>query len=145
MKYLCCLAAALVCATIWAQETSPTAPISWRIARENFTAPLGAIPPKLVTAQYSSSLQGAPDRTVSVSFDISEKGLPFNIQVQKSPDTESSNEVIALIREWRFEAATKDGFPVQASGFLDLTLLDLTTGRPALLPNGRPVPRKAKK
>jgi hypothetical protein len=76
--------------------------MSWRVARENFTVPAGASPPKLVTAQYSSSLQGAPDRTVSVSFDISEKGLPFNIQVQMSPDTESANEVIALIREWRY-------------------------------------------
>ena len=41
----------------------------------------------------------APDSFVSVRFDIDEKGLPINIQVDRSSGKELEDEVIALIRE----------------------------------------------
>jgi len=59
---------------------------------------------------------------VSVSFQVSDKGVPFDIHVDNSSDTESTDEVIALIREWRFEAAMKDGFPISSVGYLDLLM-----------------------
>ena len=112
---------ALLCTVAWAQPEPVPAPTTWRVARENFVAPQGATPPKLLTGKYSSSLQAGSNHTVSVAFQISDKGVPFGIRIDNSSDTESTDEVIALIREWRFEAAMKGGFPVTSNGYLDLS------------------------
>ncbi len=122
MRCLCGLFAALLCTIAWAQQEPPPAPSTWRVARQNFITPAGAIPPKLVKSQYSSSLQAGSDHAVSVSFKISDQGVPFDIQIENSSDTDSTDEVIALIREWRFEAATKDVFPISSAGYLDLLM-----------------------
>jgi TonB family protein len=138
MRCLCCLSAALLGTIAWAQQEPPSAPTTWRVAKRNFIAPLGASPPKLVKWQYSSSLQAGSNHAVSVSFQISDKGVPFDVQVENSSDTESTDEVIAMIREWRFEAAMKDGLPVSSGGYLDL----LMGQEPAQPPDGKPRRRK---
>jgi hypothetical protein len=77
------------------------------------------------------------NHSVSVLFEIDEHGVPFNIRVEHSTDAQSEDEVIALIREWRFEAAMKNGLPVTARGFLDLSLGDLAQDA-ELPPGNRP-------
>jgi hypothetical protein len=129
MRHFLSISAALLCAIAWAQERPVTLAVSWHVARENFTAPPGATLPKLVKGQYSTSLKAGLNHAASISFEISEKGIPFNIRVENSSDTESADEVIALIREWRFEAAMKNGLPVPSNGLLDLSIGD-GTARP---------------
>jgi hypothetical protein len=49
-------------------------------------------------------------------LDINQRGVPFNIQVDKSSDKDLDDEVIAMIREWRFEAALNGGVGVPSRG-----------------------------
>jgi outer membrane biosynthesis protein TonB len=52
---------------------------------------------------------------------VDAQGLPANIQVEDSSDPKCSDEVMALIREWRFQAALNDGTAVQSHARFDLT------------------------
>ena len=54
-----------------------------------------------------------------VSFDVDEQGVPNHIHVENSSTPELDDEVIALIREWRFEAAMRNGIPFAVHGYLD--------------------------
>ncbi|MDQ2949062.1 MAG: energy transducer TonB, partial [Acidobacteriota bacterium] len=69
--------------------------------------PEGSIRPQLITAPQPARQGSLQTGSVSVSFEISEKGVPFNIKVDKSSNEALEAEVIALIREWRFEAAMR--------------------------------------
>ena len=134
MRHVCWL----LCALAWGQDQpAPKPPPAWRISSRQFIAPPGATAPVLVKGQYSSALQLGTGHAVSVLFEIDEHGVPFNIRVEHSTDAESEDEVIALLREWRFEAAMKNGFPVAARGFLDLSLGDLAE-QAELPPGARP-------
>jgi TonB family protein len=109
---------------------------AWHIVRASVDLPRDVVSPKLTLApQSTQSKLPTPDSFVSVRFEINEKGVPVNIQVDKSSDKELEEEVIALIREWRFEAALRGGGPVPAQAYMDLS------GSAAPLPqNGRPRP-----
>jgi len=56
-----------------------------------------------------------------VFFDLDTQGAPTNIRVETSVGPSADDEVIALIREWRFQAALDHGVAVEAKGFVDLT------------------------
>jgi TonB family protein len=111
---------------------------AWHIVKASVDLPRDVVSPKLTLApQSTQSKIPTPDSFVSVRFEITEKGVPINIQVDKSSDKELEEEVIALIREWRFEAALKSGLPVGSQAYIDLS------GDVAPLPqNGRPRPRR---
>jgi TonB family protein len=115
-------------------ETQTTG--AWRISKASVELPRDAVSAKLILApQKTQSKAPARDSFVFVSFDINEKGLPINIQVDKSSDKELEEEVIALIREWRFEAALKGDIPVVSHAYVELS------GDVTPLPqNGRPRP-----
>ena len=89
--------------------TTATAGV-WHLSKAFADVPQGAISPKLISAPQPSAAKAPPDAAFSVSFQIDERGRPFNIQIDKSSDKELDDEVIALIREWRFEAAVRGGF-----------------------------------
>ena len=91
-------------------ETKTTG--AWRISKASVELPSGADAPTLTLApQPTQAKAPAPDSFVLVRFDINEKGLPINIQVDKSSDKELEGEVITLIRGWRFEAALRGDVP----------------------------------
>ena len=108
---------------------------AWHISGAYVDLPLGTERPVLISTPQNARPGSAAIGAVSVSFEISEKGIPFNIQVDKSSDKELDDEVIALIREWRFEAAMRNGIPLASHGYLDFVLGDGIR---------RPVPRKKK-
>jgi TonB family protein len=113
-----------------------TGPGEWSLAHAQFTAPPGATPPSILSAPYprrcgqtenspvpvqvNVAPQGPPP-SVRVAFDVDAQGLPANIQVEDSSDPKCSDEVMALIREWRFQAALNDGTAVQSHARFDLT------------------------
>ena len=86
--------------------------------------PYGAVGPKLISAPQSSQTKFPSTASMSVSFGIDQNGIPFNIQIDKSSDKELDDEVIAMIREWRFEAALSGGVTVQSHVYLDLSVGD---------------------
>jgi TonB family protein len=112
-------------------ETQTTG--AWHIAKASVELPKDAVSPKLTVApQTTQSKIPTPDSFVSVSFEINEKGLPINLQVDKSSDKELEEEVIAMIREWRFEAALRDGIPIATPASVEVS------GGP----RARPAPRR---
>jgi TonB family protein len=117
---------------------------SWHVARAAFSTPEGATRPVLLKARYPQRSSQVPNATVSVSFDVSEQGVPVNVRVEDASDAASADEVIALIREWRFLAALKQGIPVQARGFIDFAMGDPAWQPDHLLANGLPPVRKKK-
>jgi TonB family protein len=92
---------------------------SWHLEGAAFNVPQGAIQPRLVQAPYPPPFGPELTGSVRLSFDVNEQGIPTNIHVENSSDPQWEDEVTALIREWRFQAAMKDGFPVPAHGYLD--------------------------
>jgi TonB family protein len=102
-------------------ETKTTG--AWRISKASVELPSGAVAPKLTLApQPTQAKAPAPDSFVLVRFDINEKGLPINIQLDKSSDKELEGEVITLIRGWRFEAALRGDVPfVVAHAYIELS------------------------
>jgi outer membrane biosynthesis protein TonB len=55
--------------------------------------------------------------------------LPIDIQIDKSSDKELDDEVIAMIREWRFEAALRGDVALASRAYIDLSIGDLPEGR----------------
>jgi len=91
---------------------------SWHLSRAVFHPQDGATLPVVVRAPYppeGRERSGA----ASVVFDVNEQGLPIHIRVENSSAPELEDEVTALIREWRFQAAMRNGIPVLAHGYLD--------------------------
>jgi TonB family protein len=82
---------------------------AWRIAEASVEVPADSVSPILISAPQPAQTNVTSTSLVSVTFQVNEKGFPVNIQVVKSSNKELEDEVIALIREWRFEAALKRG------------------------------------
>jgi|SRR5581483_11435691 len=93
---------------------------AWRLSNAFADVPQGATSPKLISAARTRAMKAHPGAFLSVSFDIDEKGIPFNVQIDKPSDRKLDDEVIAMIREWRFEAALSGGFAVQSHASIDL-------------------------
>jgi len=109
----------------------------WHIAKASVELPHDAVNPKLTLAPQTTQPKiPAPDSFVSVRFQINEKGVPINIQVDKSSDKELEEEVIALIREGRFKAALRGTTAIVTNAYVELSGSD--SGGVALK---RPVPR----
>src|SRR4029077_3992961 len=105
----------------------------WHISKASADVPKNAVSPTLISAPQRAQTKGTPAVcSFSVSFEINEKGIPVNIQVEKSSNKELDDEVIAMIREWRFEAALRGDVPVASQAYIDLSL-----GDPLHRENGR--------
>jgi TonB family protein len=104
-------------------------PRAWHLDGAAFQVPQGATQPRLVQANYPPPSGLEMTGAVRLSFDVNEQGIPTNIHVESSSDPQWEDEVTALIREWRFQAAMKDGLPVAAHGSLDFGRGD-TIGAP---------------
>jgi TonB family protein len=78
--------------------------------------PEGASRPKVLKSEHPPS--PGPDETVSVtiSMDVNERGVPENLHLVKLTEAKWENDVIAAMREWRFQpsVAGGDGKPVVA-------------------------------
>ena len=98
---------------------------AWHISRALADVLSEASSPKLISAPQSSYPKDFTAGSVSVSFEINEKGLPINIQIEKSSDKELDDEVIAMIREWRFEAALRGDVALASRAYIDLSIGDL--------------------
>jgi len=90
------------------------------LARMAFSTPQGG-QPALLSAQYRP-IAGLPDKAeFRVSFDVDQQGRPVNVHVDQSSDPQYDDDVIALIREWRFQGALTSGSAFQGHASIDLT------------------------
>jgi TonB family protein len=88
----------------------------WYLSRAAFDAPEDAQRPVLSHADYPH--ETPKERAhVSLSFDINEHGEPKNLNVDKSVDSKTEQDIIAAVRKWRFKPAMKSGaaVPVRAT------------------------------
>jgi TonB family protein len=109
---------------------------AWHLTRALLEAPEDATAPVLTRASYPQITQSRQGE-VSVSFDINEDGLPIHVRVEHSSDAQLNDEVIALIREWRFAAAVRNGMPVLAHGVFDFRGSGPEAAVPAAAPRKR--------
>ena len=110
----------------------------WHLSKASADVPPGAAGPKLISAPQPPRAKALPAGSISVSFQLSEKGVPVNVQIDKSSNKELDDEVIAMIREWRFKAALNGGVAVPSRAYLDLSLVE-----PPLPSEGRRPRKKA--
>jgi TonB family protein len=97
----------------------------WHISKATADVPKNAVGPTLISApQWAKAKHTTARGLFSLSFQISEKGVPLDIQVEKSSNKELDDEVMAMILEWRFEAALRGDVPVASRAHLDLSLGD---------------------
>lgn len=69
---------------------------------------------------------------VCVSMLVSADGVPSEIKVSASDDPEFSNALLAVVPQWRFQAATRDGVPVAHT--VTVAIPFYITNRPVDLP-----------
>jgi TonB family protein len=93
----------------------------WSLSRAQFTVPADASQPSILTASFPQRGGGPQYVTARVGFDISPQGTPVNIQIEDSSDPDWNDDVINLIREWRFLAALRNGTAIQSHATFDLT------------------------
>ena len=119
---------ALVLAPLWAADTVQI-PLTlqaqtigpWHVIKAFVDVPNGAVAPKLISAPQTIRWATSAVGLLSVSFQIDEQGIPRNIHTDGSADPEIIDEVIAMIREWRFEAALRDDKAVISDAHIDFS------------------------
>src|ERR1700676_5163990 len=85
----------------------------WHISKASADVPKNAVSPTLIFAPQRAQTKDTPAVGLfSVSFEITEKCIPVNIQVEKSSNKELDDEMIPMIREEPFEAALRRDVPV---------------------------------
>jgi len=87
-------------------------PKMWRVTKAAFDVPDGTKAPVLTRAEYPQFKGASPAATVTLTFDITEKGEPKNLQAESGSDMRYSGEVQSLVKKWRFQPAARAGAPV---------------------------------
>lgn len=124
------------CAFVLPQEVH-----QWSLNGAQFNVPDNASQPSILAAPFPKRSARAQNVTARVSFDISPQGTPVNIQVERSSDPAVDQEVIDLIREWRFLAALRNGTAIQTHATFDLGA-GLSSSEPAVRYPGPPAKKK---
>jgi TonB family protein len=100
-----------------------TLQVPWHLSRVEFHFPRGVARPVVqqVVAPHIAADAGNADAIVT--FDLNEKGGPFNIRVDKSSGQPSgddwSRDVTTAIAQWKFSPGTLNGHPVAVSCTLE--------------------------
>lgn len=110
----------------------------WHLTSVEFDPPEGASRPVFLSVRYplgSGIMLGADDTAIDearivaavgrqawavLSFDIDENGIPRNFEAPDASVEVWKNQAIALVRDWRFAPAMKDGKPIVARCTLNL-------------------------
>jgi TonB family protein len=93
----------------------------WHTKRMIFQTPEGVTRPVLQHAKFPPNGDSPENGTVTVSCLIDEQGAPIALRVEKSTASVLDAEASAMVRDWRFSPATKDGKPVAVSATLDVS------------------------
>ncbi len=93
----------------------------WQLSKAVFGTPPSATRPVLTHAEFP---KGKPKGhgAIALTFTIDEHGEPRDLAVDK-PDSDLEREIIAAVKKWRFDPATKDGAPIAVQATFDFTAL----------------------
>ncbi len=91
---------------------SPAA--NWHLTRAEFRPPQNASRP-LIEKTKAPHMTSPDGSRATVTFEIDEKGLPKDVQVEKASDNDWARAVVSALREWRFNPGQKDGRPIPVS------------------------------
>lgn len=85
--------------------------------------PEGASRPRVVKSEHPSPPGPDESYSVTISFDVDAQGAPQNLHLAKLTDPNRENDVLAAMREWRFQPGVGvDGEPVVAACTLRFAL-----------------------
>lgn len=99
----------------------PSSPGGWHVTRVVCNSPNGASCPMPVKVKFPpDKLSGTPG-SVTLGLDVSEKGSPTNVHVEKSSDPKWGEEVTAAVRGWKFDPGMKEGEPISVSLTMDFS------------------------
>jgi TonB family protein len=93
----------------------------WHLNRAAFQTEPGVSTPTVMRAPYPETTQSPRYATFRIAVQIDERGVPSQVKVLFSSDPTQEEEVILLIREWRFHAAEKEGEPVAVTAEFDFS------------------------
>ena len=96
-------------------------PGEWYPSQVALSAPSDATQPRFLSAQYPTPSERTSFARMRLSFDIDTEGHPVHVHIDDSLDASANDEVMAMIAEWRFEAALRHGIPVESHAVIDLS------------------------
>jgi TonB family protein len=89
------------------------------LARVEFHLPQDASRPVVEKAGAPHAAEDSLGATATVMFDIDEKGVPVNLQIENSSDEAWDRDVTDALNNWRFKPASKDGTAISVSCTMD--------------------------
>jgi TonB family protein len=91
----------------------------WGVFNLNFNRPAAAQRPTVIRAVYPADTDGEPADVV-LAFEIDENGIPINFHTQHASDPKWESIAIAIVSDWQFLPARKDGRVIPAPCLLEL-------------------------
>jgi TonB family protein len=105
----------------------------WHLIRVAFDPPKDVSLPSVAKSRFPRDSRASNPGSVTLTLDVDEHGKPVNFHVEKSSDPDSEHEVIAAMREWRFNPAMKDGMSISVPLTLEFSQI-VTAPAPPLPP-----------
>jgi TonB family protein len=93
----------------------------WFVTSAGFDVPEGASVPHLRNAVFPRKPKSGQPCSVTVLLAVDRQGKPGDIRIQAESDRKCEPELVAAIRKWKFEPATKDGVPVETSMIVEFS------------------------
>ena len=89
----------------------------WRLGRAVFQLPDGASRPLLTkfAQPKAHAYKGAGQNSTVLHFEVGPDGIPRQLRFTVDPEWEVKDDLLAAVKKWRFNPATKDGMPVSAN------------------------------
>jgi len=112
----------------------PTHQSRWHLIQVQFDTPPGTVRPVFVNAPYPIGAGLGPEAmeegrlviamgrfaTVKLTFQVDERGIPVQLQVPSTSDPVWGSEATAVVGQWRFAPAMKNGIAVPAPCTVEL-------------------------
>ena len=102
------------------QVRNATEDHSGQFARLNFPLPPGTVHPELIAGKLPGNRLATGDQALRFRLQVDVDGLPRNIAVLGSTDKVWEQQVLRVIRAWRFKPASVEGAAVAADGIFEL-------------------------
>jgi len=112
----------------------PSKQSRWHLIGMQFDAPPGVLRPVVTSALYPIGAGLGPQAmeegrvlvaigrlaTAKLTFDVDETGVPANFRIPNASEPVWGSEATALVGEWRFKPATRNGIPISVPCTVDL-------------------------
>lgn len=109
----------------------------WHAVRAAFRSAAVETRPTLIKAKFPATVDLEENASVTMTFDVSPKGIPLNVQVVKSSDAKWESELLAAVLDgWRFRPGIVDGKPATVSAWFEFVRGSHSPIPPSPIPPG---------